>query len=261
MRALYVAATGMQSQQITIDNIANNLANVSTTGFKAGRVDFQDLLYQAVKPAGANASTSTEIPTGIYLGYGSRPAAIQKVFTTGSFQRTENPLDMMVEGDGFFQITQPNGETAYTRDGAFKLDSQGRLVTSNGDVVNPAITIPTNALNISVATDGTVSATLAGQTAPSVVGNLQIARFANPGGLEPIGQNLFKESQSSGTPQVGTPSNDGFGSIRQNFLEMSNVSVVEELVSMIASQRAYEINSKAITSADEMMQTAAQLKR
>jgi flagellar basal-body rod protein FlgG len=261
MRALDVAATGMQSQQINIDNIANNLANVNTTGFKRGRVDFQDLLYQTVKPAGASASTSTEVPTGIYLGYGSRPAAIQKVFAPGAYQRTDNPLDLMIEGDGFFQVMLPNSETAYTRDGSFKLDSQGRLVTSNGDVINPAITIPQGAQNITVGNDGTVSVTMPGQTAPSVLGQMQIARFANVGGLEPIGQNLYKETQASGTPQTGTPGNNGYGTVRQSFLEMSNVSVVEELVAMIASQRAYEINSKAITSADEMMQTAAQLKR
>ena len=261
MRALYVAATGMQSQQLNIDNIANNLANVSTTGFKRGRVDFQDLLYQAVKPAGAPASASTEVPTGIYLGYGSRPAAIQKVFSSGAYQRTDNPLDVMIEGDGFFQITLPSGENAFTRDGSFKMDSQGRLVTSNGDLVNPALTIPSNSTNPTIAPDGTVSVMVPGQTAPSVIGNLTIARFANVGGLEPIGQNLYKESQSSGTAQTGAPAAQGFGSLRQSFLEMSNVSVVEELVNMIASQRAYEINSKAITSADEMMQTAAQLKR
>jgi flagellar basal-body rod protein FlgG len=251
----------MQSQQLSIDNIANNLANVSTTGFKAGRVDFQDLLYQAIKPAGTNASASTEVPTGIYLGYGSRPAAVQKVFTPGAYQQTTNPLDIMIEGDGFFQITQPNGETAYTRDGSFKLDSQGRLVTSNGDIVNPAITIPTTTSHTTIAPDGTVSVTTAGQTAPTVVGNLQVTRFANCGGLEPIGQNLYKESGSSGAPQTGTPGSQGYGALRQGSLEMSNVSVVDELVNMIVSQRAYEINSKAITSADEMMQTAVNLKR
>lgn len=261
MRALFVAATGMQSQQLNIDNISNNLANVNTTGFKRGRVDFQDLLYQAVKPAGASASSSTEVPTGIYLGYGSRPAAIQKVFTPGAFQRTDNPLDCMVEGDGFFQITMPSGETAYTRDGAFKLDSQNRIVTSNGDPISPAINIPTGVESITIANDGTVSVTQANQPAPAVVGQIQIARFPNNGGLAAVGQNLYRETQASGAPQVGTPGNDGYGTLRQSFLEMSNVSVVEELVNMIVSQRAYEINSKAITSADEMMQTAAQLKR
>jgi flagellar basal-body rod protein FlgG len=261
MRALYIAATGMNSQQMNIDNISNNLANVSTTGFKRGRVDFQDLLYQSAKPAGANASVNTEIPTGINLGNGSRVASISKMFSQGSFQNTKETYDMLVEGEGFFQITMPNGETAYTRDGSFKLNSSGQVVTSNGDLLTPNITIPTNALEVTIATDGTVSAVMPGQTAPSVVGNIQIARFSNPAGLNAIGQNLFKETQSSGTAQVGTPSADGFGSLRQGFLEMSNVSMVEELVNMIVSQRAYEINSKAITTADEMLQTATQLKR
>lgn len=261
MRALFVAATGMETQQLNIDNISNNLANVSTTGFKRGRVDFQDLLYQTLKPAGANASVSTEVPTGIYLGYGSRPAAIQKMFAQGAFQKTGQDYDLMVEGDGFFQVSRPNGEVAYTRDGSFKLDNQGRLVTSDGDLVTPNITIPTGALSPTVAPDGTVTVMQAGQTAPTVVGTLTLTRFANVGGLEPIGQNLYRETASSGTPQTGTPGANGYGALRQGFLEMSNVSVVEELVNMIVSQRAYEINSKAITAADEMMQTAAQLKR
>ena len=261
MRALYVAATGMQSQQTNIDNIANNLANVSTTGFKRGRADFQDLLYQAVKPAGTNASVNTEMPTGLYLGYGSRPASIQKLFTQGAFQSTGQDYDLMVEGDGFFQITMPNGETAYTRDGSFKLDNTGRLVTSNGDLLTPNVTISPGSTNVTIGTDGTVSALQPGQTAATNVGSIQIARFNNVGGLEPMGQNLYRETNSSGSPQTGTPTSQGFGSVRQGFLEMSNVSVVEELVNMIVSQRAYEINSKAITTADEMMQTATQLKR
>ena len=261
MRSLFVAATGMQAQQINLDNIANNLANVNTTGFKRGRVDFQDLLYQAVQPVGANASINTEVPTGIYIGYGSRPAAVQKVFTQGSYQQTGQALDLLIEGDGFLQITLPNGDTAYTRDGALKLDSQGRLVTSNGDPVTPNITIPNDAVEINIATDGTVSVMQPGQNAPSTVGNLNLARFSNSAGLEPIGQNLYKESQASGAPQVGTPGTEGYGTLRQKMLEMSNVSIVEELVNMIASQRAYEINSKAITASDEMMQVASQLKR
>ena len=261
MRALFVAATGMQSQQLNIDNIANNLANVNTTGFKRGRVDFQDLLYEAVKPVGSNASVSTENPTGIYLGYGSRAAAVQKLFTQGSYQQTSQSYDLLIEGDGFFQVTLPSNQTAYTRDGSFKIDNQGRLVTSNGDPLTPNITIPTGAQKVNIGSDGTVSVMLAGQTAPSVIGNITITRFNNVGGLESLGQNLYRETQSSGAPQSGTPGNEGFGTLRQGFLEMSNVSVVEELVNMIASQRAYEINSKAITTADEMMQTAAQLKR
>ncbi|MCL5271279.1 MAG: flagellar basal-body rod protein FlgG [bacterium] len=261
MRALFVAATGMQSQQLNIDNIANNLANVNTTGFKRGRVDFQDLLYQAIRPVGANATVNTEVPTGIYLGYGSRPAAIEKNFTQGAYQQTGQPYDVLIEGDGFFQVTLPNGDTAYTRDGAFKLNNQGQVVTSNGDLLTPNITVPSDALTTTIGTDGTVTVTQAGQSAPSVIGNITIARFANPAGLEAMGQNLFRETQASGAPTTGTPGAEGYGTLRQSMLENSNVSVVEELVNMIVSQRAYEINSKAITTADEMMQTASQLKR
>ena len=261
MRALSIAATGMQTQQLNIDNIANNLANVNTAGFKRGRVDFQDLLYQTVRPAGSNASVNTEIPTGIYVGLGSRPAAIQKVFTQGAYQQTSQKLDMMVEGEGFFQITLPDGASAYTRDGAFKLDSQGRIVTSNGDALTPPITVPTTVQieDMEIAADGTVSVIQNG--VPSVVGNITLGRFANQGGLQPIGQNLFRETQASGPATISTPGLEGFGTIKSGFLEMSNVNVVEELVNMIVAQRAYEVNSKAITASDEMMQLAAQLKR
>ena len=262
MRALYIAATGMQSQQLNIDNVANNLANVNTTGFKRGRIDFQDLLYQTIQPAGANASINTEVPTGISIGYGSRPAAIQKIFTQGAFQPTGNELDAMIEGDGFFEISMPNGDTAYTRDGSFKLNSTGQIVTSNGDLLTPNITIPNDAESVTIAPDGTVSVMQPGATSSTVVGNITLTRFSNPAGLKAMGQNLFTESQSSGTAQTGgTPGSDGYGTLRQEFLEMSNVSVVEELINMIVSQRAYEINSKAITTSDEMMQSATQLKR
>ncbi len=261
MRALSVAATGMQSQQLNIDNIAHNLANVNTGGFKRGRVDFQDLLYQTIRPAGTSASVNTEVPTGIYLGLGSRPAAIQKVFTQGAYQQTEQKLDLLVEGEGFFQITRPDGSYAFTRDGAFKLDSQGRMVTSNGELLTPTITIPNDIKvdDLMIAPDGTVSVIQAGQ--PTTLGNIQLARFANQGGLAPIGENLYVETQASGTANIGTPGAEGFGTLRQGYLEMSNVSVVEELVNMIVAQRAYEISSKSITAADEMMQVASQLKR
>ena len=259
MRALFIAATGMQSQQVNLDNIANNLANVNTTGFKRGRADFQDLLYQAVRPAGSSASANTEVPTGIYVGLGSRTAGIQKLFTQGSYQNTGNELDMVIEGDGFYQVTLPNGDTAYTRDGSFKKDSQGRLVTSQGDLLSPNITIPTNAESVTIGSDGTVSVVQAGTT--STVGNITLARFANPCGLEPIGQNLFRETGASGAATTVTPGTEGVGEIIQGSLEMSNVSVVDELVNMIIGQRAYEVNSKAISTADEMMQTASQLKR
>ena len=261
MRALYVAATGMHAQQLNIDNISNNLANVSTNGFKRGRIDFQDLLYEAARPAGATASAGREIPTGIYVGHGSRVASIQKLFTQGSFQKTDQQYDVAIEGDGFFQIAMPNGETGYTRDGSFKLDSTGRMVTSNGDPLIPAVTIPANAERVTIADDGTVSVVQPGQAAVTVLTTITTARFPNPAGLEALGKNLYRETDSSGLVTVGNPGGDGFGALRQNFIEMSNVSVVEELVSMIVAQRAYEISSKAITTSDEMLQTATQLKR
>lgn len=259
MRALYIASTGMQAQQTNIDNISNNLANVNTTGFKRGRVDFQDLLYQSLRQAGASASASTEVPTGIYMGYGARAAAVSKGFEQGAYQQTGEELDLLIEGEGFFEIQLPNGTLAYSRDGAFKLDSQGRIVTSNGDPLNPTVTIPPDVEEISIAQDGSVTVMQNGIA--NLAGTITISRFANKGGLEPIGNNLFRETDASGTAQSGTPSEQGFGSLRQRSLERSNVSMVEELVNMIVGQRSYEINSKAITTADEMMSTATQLKR
>lgn len=258
MRALYSAATGMHSQQTNLDNIANNLANVSTTGFKSARADFQDLLYQALRPTGASANS--EVPTGINIGFGSRLASIQKLFTQGDVQQTEQPLDIAIEGDGFFQITRADGTLAYTRDGSFKLDSTGQMVTNNGDPLSTPITIPTDAVQVVINTDGSVVSELSDGT-ENIVGNIQLYRFVNPGGLNPIGHNLFLESQSSGSNTAGTPGSDGYGTLIQGFLELSNVSVVNELVSMIVSQRAYEINSRAILTADEMMETATNLKR
>ena len=258
MRALFTAATGMQAQQTNLDNIANNLANVSTTGFKRGRADFQDLLYQALRPAGSSANA--EIPTGIHVGYGSRLASIQKLFTQGAYQLTDQPLDLAIEGDGFFQISLPDGSLAYSRDGSFKMDSTGQMVTNNGDSLATPIVIPNDILDIIIDKDGTVRVELPDGT-QSVVGNIQLFKFVNPGGLKPMGHNLFMETTSSGTSIAGTPGSNGFGTFMQGSLELSNVSVVEELVGMIVGQRAYEINSRAITTADEMMQTATQLKR
>lgn len=258
MRALFTAATGMQAQQVNLDNIANNLANVSTTGFKRGRADFQDLLYQALGPVGSTAGTET--PTGIQVGYGSRLASIQKLFNQGALQQTNAPLDLAIEGNGFFQISLADGTLAYTRDGSFKMDSTGQLVTNNGDVLGTPVTIPAENLGVQVGKDGTVE--VIGTDGLAVpVGTLQLYRFQNPGGLRPMGQNLFLETETSGAATAGTPSQDGFGSLAQGFLELSNVSVVEELVSMIVTQRAYEINSKAINAAEEMMRTASDLKR
>jgi flagellar basal-body rod protein FlgG len=261
IRALYTAATGMEAQQLNIDVIANNLANVSTTGFKKSRADFQDLLYQTLKEPGGLATGTTNVPTGIQVGLGVKPAAVQRVHLQGDFDQTTNPLDVAIEGDGFFQVTLPDGNTAYSRSGAFKLDSTGSVVTSEGDPITPQITIPNGAESISIGNDGTVSVVLPGQTAPSQVGQIQTVRFANPAGLRSEGRNLFRETGTSGTPALGTPGQDGLGQLSQGFLEGSNVSVVEELVAMISGQRAYEINSRAITAADEMLRTASSLGR
>lgn len=257
MRALHTAATGMQAQQINMDNIANNLANVSTTGFKRGRADFQDLLYQALQPVGSSAGL--ESPTGIHVGYGSRLASISKLFTQGALVNTNQETDLAIQGEGFFEITMPDGTQAYTRDGSFKMDSTGQLVTNSGNPLSSAVTIPSPNNGFRVDQDGAVIVTVDG--AESTVGNIQLFRFSNAGGLQPIGQNLFAPTQSSGTATSGTPGTDGLGTLASGFLETSNVSVVDELVSMIVGQRAYEINSRAITTAEEMMQTASQLKR
>jgi flagellar basal-body rod protein FlgG len=261
IRALWTAASGMESQQKNIDVVANNLANVNTTGFKKSRADFQDLMYQNLKTTGAPSTSTTQNPTGIQIGLGSRLAAVTKIFTTGDFSQTGNELDMAIEGDGFFQIQLPDGSTAYSRAGAFKKDSTGRLVTSDGYPMLPAITIPNNATKTSVGNDGTVSVLQAGQNTPTQVGNIQLALFPNPAGLSAQGKNLFIVSDASGAPTTGTPGQTGLGTIAQGFLEMSNVSVMEEMVQMITGQRAYEINSKAVQASDEMLQTANNLRR
>lgn len=258
MRALHTAATGMQSQQINLDNISNNLANVSTTGFKRGRADFQDLIYQQLRSAGASANA--EAPTGLHIGYGSRLATVQKLFTQGALQQTEQPLDIAIEGSGFFQVTLPDGSSAFTRDGSFKLDNTGQIVTNNGYPLSTPITIPTDSTQIIVENDGTIRIQLPDGTS-NIAGNIQLFDFVNPAGLKPLGENLFLETTASGTNVAGTPTELGFGKLTGGALELSNVSVVEELIAMIVSQRAYEVNSKAISTADEMMQTASQLKR
>ena len=261
IRALFTAATGMQAQQLNLDTIANNLANVNTTGFKKNRVDFQDLLYQTLRTPGARVASGAEVPTGIQVGHGTRPVATQKLWSQGNFQQTDNPLDLVVEGDGFFQVNRPDGSIAYTRAGAFKRDGQGQIVNSDGYLLQPAIKIPDDTTNISVASDGTVSVTTAGQTTPQQLGQIELARFVNPAGLNAIGKNLFLPTAASGQAQTGTPGEKGFGSLNQGFLESSNVSVVEEMVNMIAAQRAFEVISKAIKSADEMLAIANQVAR
>jgi len=261
LRSLWTAASGMQAQQLNIDVLSNNLANVNTTGFKRSRADFQDLLYETLRLAGASSSSTTEVPTGIQLGHGTRPAAVQKIFMQGEYKQTKNELDIAIEGDGFFQITMPDGETAYSRAGAFKVDSEGRIVTSDGYLMEPEISVPDDSMQISIGTDGTVSVRQAGENQAAEVGTIQLARFINPAGLNSIGRNLFLPTSASGDVITGTAGEDGFGTLAQGFLEMSNVSVVEEMVNLITAQRAYEINSKSIQAADEMLQIANNLKR
>ena len=261
IRSLWTSATGMQAQALNLDVISNNLANVNTSGFKKSRAEFQDLLYETIKPAGTPSSQDTQVPTGIQLGHGTRPSTVLKIFSQGNMENTQNELDLAIEGDGFFQIVLPNGETAYTRDGAFKLDSDGRIVNSDGFAMEPEISIPSDALSISVGLDGTVSVLQAGESIPSEVGTIELARFVNPAGLISMGKNLFITSEASGDEMTGTAGEDGLGTLAQGFLEMSNVSVVDEMVNMITAQRAYESNSKAIQAADDMLQLANNVKR
>jgi len=261
MRSLWTAASGMQAQTANIDVISNNLANVNTAGFKRSRADFQDLLYETMRAPGASAPGGNQVPTGIQIGHGTRLVATQKIFMQGDFQHTQNELDMAIEGQGFFQITQANGNIAYTRAGNFKIDGEGRIVSPDGLLMEPEITIPTDALSVSISTDGTVSVLQPGQTQPTDVGNVELARFVNPAGLQSIGRSLFTQTAASGEPTTGIAGEDGFGTIAQGYLEMSNVSVVDEMVNMITAQRAYEINSKAIQASDDMLQTANGIKR
>jgi len=261
MRGLWAAASGMAAQETNIDVIANNLANVNTTGFKSSRVDFQDLYYQTLRLAGATTSEGSQVPAGIQVGLGSRPSAVQKVFSPGDLRQTGNPLDIAIEGDGFFQITSSDGKVVFTRDGTFSKDGQGRLVNADGYALEPAITIPAEAQSISISADGTVSVMLPGQTATQQVGQIQIARFMNPGGLSNEGHNLFSSTAASGDPTTGTPGTSGYGRLAQGTIEMSNVKIVDEMVNMIVAQRAYEVNSKAIQAADEMLQMANNLRR
>ncbi|MBZ4643714.1 MAG: flagellar basal-body rod protein FlgG [Deferribacteres bacterium] len=260
LRALWTAASGMTTQQINIDNIANNLANVNNAGFKKSRVNFQDLLYQEMRPAGAVTATGISHPTGIQIGLGSNVVATEKIFTQGNFQQTGNMLDIAIEGDGFFQVTLPDGNIGYTRSGSFKLNSDGDIVTPEGYLLEPAINIPENATSITIGTDGTVSVTLPGEAEAAEVGNIELARFINPAGLKAIGNNLFVQTGASGEAVTGVPGEDGIGTIAQGVLEMSNVNVVEEMVNMITGQRAYEINSKAIQTGDQMLQIVNNLK-
>lgn len=252
--ALFIAKTGADAQQTRLGVVANNLANASTTGFKRDRAAFADLLYQNVRQVGANVTQNTTLPSGLNLGTGTTVLATQKLHTQGNIVQTNNTLDVAISGKGFFQILRQNGDVAYSRDGGFQLDPNGQLVTNNGDIVQPGITIPTTATSVTIGNDGTVSVQTAGNAAPTQVGNLQLADFVNPAGLQPIGGNLFLETGASGSPQTGTPGQNGLGQLTQGSLESSNVNVVQELVDMIETQRAYEVNARAISTADQMLQ-------
>jgi len=256
--ALHIAQTGLDAQQTRMSVIANNLANVATTGFKKGRAAFEDLLYETVSQPGGSSSQNTELPSGLMLGSGVRTVNTEKIFTQGSLSRTDSSLDVAIQGRGFLQILLPDGSTAYTRDGSFSLNSQGQMVTSTGYELDPSITIPSETISVTIGNDGTVSALTAGNSAPQQVGTLQLADFINTQGLQPIGQNLFKETVASGSPQTSTPGLNGLGTLIQGSLEASNVNVVEELVAMIETQRSYEMNSKAIQTVDEMLQYVSQ---
>jgi flagellar basal-body rod protein FlgG len=262
IRALYSAASGMAAQQMNVDNIAHNLANANTVGFKMRRAQFQDLLYQSVVQPGAAAGAQTVIPTGLQVGLGTKPVANEILFTQGDFVSTGNPLDMVIQGKGFFQIRRPSGELAYTRSGAFHLDRDGNIVTSDGDPLEPQITLPQEAQSITIAADGTVTYSLPGQTAVQQAGQIQLANFANPAGLNSLGHNLFTPTNASGDPTVGTPGGqEGLGTLQQGYVEQSNVSVVEEFINMIVSQRAYEANSKVVKTSDEMYQQVNNMTR
>jgi flagellar basal-body rod protein FlgG len=262
IRALFSAASGMTAQQINVDNIAHNLANANTAGYKMRRAQFQDLLYQNMVQPGASASQQTVVPTGLQVGLGTRPASNEIIFTQGNFAATDNPLDIVIQGKGFFQVRRASGDIAYTRSGSFHLDRDGNMVTSDGEMLEPQITIPPDAQSITVATDGTVSYMLPGQTAAQTAGQIQIAGFQNPAGLNGIGRNLYIPTDASGEPTVANPGGqEGLGTLLQGYTEQSNVSVVEEFINLIVSQRAYEANSKVVKAADEMYQEVNNLTR
>lgn len=262
IRALYSAGSGMVAQQLNVDTIAHNLANANTVGFKMRRTQFQDLLYQSMVQPGAAAGSQTVVPAGLQVGLGARPVANEILFTQGNFVTTNNPLDMVIQGRGFFQVRRPTGDLAYTRSGAFHLDRDGNVVTADGDPLEPQITLPAEAQAIAIAADGTVSFSLPGQTAVQQAGQIQLANFANPAGLNSLGKNLFAPTDASGEPTLGVPGGqDGIGSLQQGFLEQSNVSVVEEFINLIVSQRAYEANSKIVRASDEMYQQVNNMAR
>ena len=252
-QSLWIAKTGLEAQQTRMSVVSNNLANVNTTGFKRSNVAFQDLLYQNVRQAGGQTSQDTQLPSGLMFGTGTKVVSTEKQYSQGNIVQSDNPLNVAIEGRGFFQVLMPDGTLAYTRDGSFQLDSQGQLVTSTGYQVQPAITIPDGSQAVTIGNDGTVSVSIAGQASPTQVGSLQLADFINPAGLQPVGENLAIETAASGSPQTGTPGLNGLGKTMQGSLETSNVNVVQELVDMIETQRAYEMNSRAVQSTDQML--------
>lgn len=252
--SLWVGKTGLDAQQTRMSVVANNLANVSTTGFKRGRAAFEDLLYQNVRQVGGQTAQNADLPSGLVLGAGTRVVSTSKLFTQGNVIETGNNFDMAINGRGFFKVNMPDGTAAYTRDGSFQVNKDGQIVTSNGYVLQPEITIPPGALSCTISRDGIVSIMVAGEAEPTTAGNIQLADFINPAGLQPIGENLFLQSASSGDPQEGDPANNGLGTLMQSYLETSNVNVVEEMVNMIETQRAYEMNSKVISATDQMLQ-------
>ncbi|MGQ9724498.1 MAG: flagellar basal-body rod protein FlgG [Tepidimonas sp.] len=259
INSLQIAKTGMQAQQTQLDVISHNLANVSTAGFKRSTALFEDLIYQNLRQVGGNATENAELPTGLQIGLGVRTVATARTYTQGNLQQTDNSLDVAINGNGFFRVQMPDGSTAYTRDGSFKLNNQGQIVTNQGYLLVDSPTVPENARGLTIGKDGQITVLLPGQAAPQTIGQITLANFINPAGLEPLGQNLFLESQASGAPAVGAPGTDGFGQVLQGFLESSNVNVVQELVAMIQAQRAYELNSKAVTTSDQMLQRLTQL--
>jgi len=259
IRSLWIAKTGLDAQQTQMDVISNNLANVSTSGFKRARAVFEDLLYQTIRQPGAQSSEQTQLPSGLQIGTGVKPVATERIFTQGNLQQTGNAKDVAIQGQGFFQVLMPDGTTSYTRDGSFQTDANGQLVTSSGYPVQPAITIPADAQTLTIGRDGTVSVTQPGSSAPTTIGTLQLAMFINPAGLQSLGETLYAETASSGTPSGTSPGSNGAGLLSQGYVETSNVNVVEELVNMIQTQRAYEINSKAISTSDQMLQRLTQL--
>lgn len=261
MRSLYTAASGMMAEQLNTDNIAHNLANVNTTGFKKSRIEFQDLFYQTIKEAGTPVTQGASVPVPLQIGLGVRSVAEQKMFVQGNLAQTDHQFDMAIAGEGFFQVQLPNGEIAYTRDGSFKPDKDGNIVTANGNFIEPPITIPQDTLHFNITQDGAVTVNLPNQVDPQEIGQITLVRFVNPAGLNRIGDNLYVETAASGPAIEGQPQLEGFGSIQQQFLEQSNVKVVEEMVNLIVAQRAYEVNSKAIQTSDDMLSVANNLKR